>query len=202
MNPAPGGRRIHCDDFGEVTAVRFTQPVVLDDAVVQSAGDDLFRLVDELGRRKILFDFGNLEFVTSAILGKFITLYRKLKMTGGRLVLCRLNRDLLDIFRVVKLDRIFCIAQNPPFATVEAVIAEFFGNPHRTATCAPEWRTDTVLALARRAYDAREFEVLPILADALQDAGCDNEDVLNHCRDANATHARGCWVCDLVLERA
>jgi hypothetical protein len=42
---------------------------------------------------------------------------------------------------------------------------------------------------------------MPILADALQDAGCDNEDVLNHCQDASATHVRGCWVVDLVLDK-
>jgi hypothetical protein len=40
---------------------------------------------------------------------------------------------------------------------------------------------------------------MPILADALQDAGCDHDDILNHCRDANAMHVRGCWVVDLVL---
>jgi hypothetical protein len=40
---------------------------------------------------------------------------------------------------------------------------------------------------------------MPILADALQDAGCDNTDILNHCRDANAPHVRGCWVVDLLL---
>jgi hypothetical protein len=40
---------------------------------------------------------------------------------------------------------------------------------------------------------------MPILADALQDAGCDNEDILNHCRDAKQTHIRGCWVVDVVL---
>jgi hypothetical protein len=43
---------------------------------------------------------------------------------------------------------------------------------------------------------------MPILADALQDAGCDNEDILNHCRDANVTHVRGCWVVDLVLGKS
>jgi hypothetical protein len=41
-----------------------------------------------------------------------------------------------------------------------------------------------------------------ILADALQDAGCDNDDILNHCRDANVTHVRGCWVVDLALDKA
>jgi hypothetical protein len=40
---------------------------------------------------------------------------------------------------------------------------------------------------------------MPILADALQDAGCENADILDHCRDAKATHVRGCWVVDLVL---
>jgi hypothetical protein len=48
-------------------------------------------------------------------------------------------------------------------------------------------------------YDSREFSAMPILADALQDAGCDNDEVLSHCRDPNADHVRGCWVVDLVL---
>ncbi|WP_255359505.1 hypothetical protein [Gemmata sp. SH-PL17] len=39
---------------------------------------------------------------------------------------------------------------------------------------------------------------MPILGDALQDAGCDSADVLNHCREP-AVHVRGCWVVDLVL---
>jgi hypothetical protein len=65
----------------------------------------------------------------------------------------------------------------------------------------PEWRTDTVLALTRGMYESREFSAMPILADALQDAGCEQPDILNHCRDLNATHVRGCWVVDLVLEK-
>jgi hypothetical protein len=48
-------------------------------------------------------------------------------------------------------------------------------------------------------YESRDFGAMPILADALQDAGCDSNDILNHCRDANATHVRGCWVVDFVL---
>ena len=48
-------------------------------------------------------------------------------------------------------------------------------------------------------YDSREFSLMPILADALQDADCTDEDLLNHCRDTNAAHVRGCWVVDLVL---
>ena len=71
--------------------------------------------------------------------------------------------------------------------------------PYPFSAFDPAWRTDTVVAIARQMYDAREFGAMPILADALQDAGCEDEQVLNHCRDATAPHVRGCWVCDLVL---
>jgi hypothetical protein len=63
----------------------------------------------------------------------------------------------------------------------------------------PSWLTSDVLALARGIYAEKAFDRMPILADALQDAGCDNAEVLNHCRDANQVHVRGCWVLDLLL---
>jgi hypothetical protein len=78
------------------------------------------------------------------------------------------------------------------------LLRDIFGNPFRPVVFPPSWRTDTALALARQMYDAREFSAMPILADALQDAGCDSDDVLNHCRGPGP-HVRGCWVCDLVL---
>jgi hypothetical protein len=77
-----------------------------------------------------------------------------------------------------------------------------FGDPFHPVLVDPGWLTSTVRVLAGQADETREFGVLPILADALQDAGCDNESILNHCRDANATHVRGCWVVDLVLGKA
>jgi hypothetical protein len=69
--------------------------------------------------------------------------------------------------------------------------------PH-PVTCCPAWRIDTALSLARQMYESRDFSAMPILADALQDAGCDNEDILTHCR-WQEFHVRGCWVLDLVL---
>lgn len=65
----------------------------------------------------------------------------------------------------------------------------------------PRWRTATVLDLTAGVYDRRSFDLMPILADALMDAGCDDEDVLYHCR-REAPHARGCWVVDLLLGKA
>jgi len=80
------------------------------------------------------------------------------------------------------------------------ILRDIFGNPFRPVAFSPDWRTDTALSLARMMYDAREFGAMPILADALQDAGCDNGDILNHCR-GDGPHVRGCWVVDLVLGR-
>jgi hypothetical protein len=76
---------------------------------------------------------------------------------------------------------------------------DIVGNPFRPVAFDPAWRTSTAVALARQMYDSREFGAMPILADALQDAGCEDEAILNHCRDANQPHVRGCWVVDLVL---
>jgi hypothetical protein len=80
-----------------------------------------------------------------------------------------------------------------------ALIRDIFGNPFRSVAFSPDWRTDTVVSLAKQMYDSRDFGAMPILADALQDAGCDNTAILEHCRDPKATHVRGCWVVDLVL---
>ena len=79
------------------------------------------------------------------------------------------------------------------------LVREMFGNPFRPATFSPSWRTDTAMSLARVMYESRDFSPMPILADALQDAGCDSEDILDHCRDPKQVHVRGCWVVDLVL---
>ena len=83
-----------------------------------------------------------------------------------------------------------------------ALLRDIFGNPFRPVNFAPEWRTSTVVSLAKSMYDSRDFSPMPILSDALQDAGCEHEDILNHCRAASGVHVRGCWVVDLILEKS
>jgi hypothetical protein len=90
--------------------------------------------------------------------------------------------------------------------TAEAVVQaaflrDIFGDPFRPVAFDASWRTDTALSLARVMYESRDFAAMPILADALQDAGCENADVLDHCR-GNGVHVRGCWVVDLVLGKS
>jgi hypothetical protein len=75
-----------------------------------------------------------------------------------------------------------------------------FGNPFRPVAFADAWRTETAVALATGIYEDRAFDRLPILADVLEEAGCDHADVLSHCRGPGP-HARGCWGVDLVLSK-
>jgi len=73
--------------------------------------------------------------------------------------------------------------------------------PFRPVTIDPAWLTLTVKQIAQAIYDERAFERMPILADALEDAGCtDNADILNHCRQPGE-HVKGCWVVDLLLDK-
>lgn len=86
------------------------------------------------------------------------------------------------------------------YPPVIAWLRDIFGNPFCPVVVKPAWRTDTVLTLARMMYELRDYSAMPILADALQDAGCDDDDILSHCR-SEGQHVRGCWVLDLVLEK-
>src|SRR5262245_26472447 len=79
------------------------------------------------------------------------------------------------------------------------LIRDIVGNPFRTVTIDRRWRTSNVVDLARTIYDERAFERLPILADALMDAGCNDGDILDHCR-RDGVHVRGCWVVDRLPE--
>jgi hypothetical protein len=80
------------------------------------------------------------------------------------------------------------------------LLREVLGNPLCPVTFDPGWRTSAAVGLALTIYEDRVFDRMPILGDALEDAGCDNLEFLDHCR-GSATHVRGCWAIDLVLGR-
>src|SRR5262249_43984880 len=81
---------------------------------------------------------------------------------------------------------------------VAEIMRDIVGNPFRPAAVDARWRTPSVVSSARQIHDSRDFSAMPILADALQDAGCDNEDALRHAREPGP-HYRGCWLVDLAL---
>ena len=105
-------QRIVVEDIGDVTVVNFVDKKILDEQNIQMIGDDLFRLVDELGRRKLLLNFSNVEFMSSAALGKLIRLNQRLTQVGGKLILCGISKSILEIFEITKLDRMLKIVKD------------------------------------------------------------------------------------------
>lgn len=91
-------------------------------------------------------------------------------------------------------ERCFCLAIDKD----RNALHEVFGDPFRPVTFDPRWRTSDVVGLATAIYEDKAFERMPVLADALMDAGCEDEQVLGHCR-GEGPHVRGCWVVDMVL---
>lgn len=84
------------------------------------------------------------------------------------------------------------------------LIREIFGNPFRPASINLEclaWNDGLLVSMARQMYDTRDFSNMPILADALEEAGCLDTDILNHCRQPGE-HVRGCWVVDVLLNKS
>lgn len=82
-----------------------------------------------------------------------------------------------------------------------SIVRDIFGNPFHPVTVYPSWLTPDVLALATGIYAGRAFDRLPILADALQDAGVDSDELLSHLR-SDGPHCKGCWALDLVLGKS
>lgn len=77
-----------------------------------------------------------------------------------------------------------------------SLLRDIAGNPFAPVEFSPPWRTRDVLAIAQRIYQQHDFAALPILADALTDAGCEDSAILNHCEQPH--HARGCWLLDRI----
>jgi hypothetical protein len=84
------------------------------------------------------------------------------------------------------------------------LLRDIIGNPFRPVALDPAWLTrhdGLVVSMAQKMYDSRDFSDMPVLADALEEAGCANQDSLNHCR-SGGEHIRGCWVVDALLGKS
>jgi len=88
-----------------------------------------------------------------------------------------------------------------PRTYLSVIMRDIFGNPFRPTYLDPAWLTPTVTRLAESIYEDGAFDRLPILADALEDAGCTDATILNHCRGPG-THVLGCWVVDALLGKS
>ena len=109
MSSQPRRRRLEVEHIGDVTVVNFVDRKILDEQNIQVIGEQLFSLVDEEGLRKLLLNFSNVEYLSSAALGKLITLNKKLQAAGGRLILCNIDPQIHEVFEITKLDKFFNI---------------------------------------------------------------------------------------------
>lgn len=110
MSTQPRRRRLDVQDYdNEISIINFVDRRILDEQNIQKIGEDLFSLVDEYGRKKIVLNFANVEYLSSAALGKLITLNRKVNNAGGKLAMCNINEDIFEVFTITNLDRMFNI---------------------------------------------------------------------------------------------
>jgi anti-sigma B factor antagonist len=102
-------RRLDVSEVGDVTVVRFKDRRILDEASIQELGQELFQLVEEYGRKKLLLNFSSVEFLSSAALGKLITLDKKVKAHSGKLKLSNIRTEIYEVFAITKLNKLFDI---------------------------------------------------------------------------------------------
>lgn len=105
-------RRIDVEDVGGVTVAKFVDKKILDENNIQIVGNQLFGLVDEDGRTRIVLDFSNVEYLSSAALGKLITMEKKVKAAGGKLRLCNIRPEIYEVFAITRLNKLFSICEN------------------------------------------------------------------------------------------
>jgi anti-sigma B factor antagonist len=102
-------RRIEVTDLGDVSVVRFVDRKIIDETNIQELGAELFKLAEDPLRKKILLNFSAVEFLSSAALGKLITLDKKVKTNGGKLKMSNIRPEIYEVFAITKLNRMFDI---------------------------------------------------------------------------------------------
>ena len=102
-----GHRRLDIEEVGGVTVATFVDKKILDEGNIQVIGNQLFSLVEDDGRDKIILDFSSVEYLSSAALGKLITMDKKVKSAKGKLRLCAVRPDIYEVFAITKLNKLF-----------------------------------------------------------------------------------------------
>jgi anti-sigma B factor antagonist len=113
-------QRIQVTDIDNVAVVRFTDRKILDELIIQDLGQELFSLVADEQPRNLLLNFTNVDFLSSAALGKLISLHKKIERVGGVLKLSNIKPEIYDVFKITRLNEKFDIKDEQ-----EEALAEF-----------------------------------------------------------------------------
>ena len=100
-------RRLEIEEVGDITIASFIDKKILDESNIQVIGNQLFSLVEDDARQKIILDFANVEYLSSAALGKLITMDKKVRAAKGKLRLCNVRPDIYEVFAITKLNKLF-----------------------------------------------------------------------------------------------
>ena len=102
-------RRIEVSESASVSVVRFLDQKIIDPESIQEMGEELFGLVEQDDRKKIVLNFATVEFLSSAALGKLITFEKKVKKSGAQLILTNICPEIFQVFAITNLDKLFQI---------------------------------------------------------------------------------------------
>ena len=117
-------QRIQVTEIDNVAVVRFVDRKILDELIIQDLGQELFGLVEQENRRHILLNFTNVEFLSSAALGKLISLHKKVERAEGVLKLTNIRPEIYDVFTITRLNEKFEIKDEQEEALAEFAVAE------------------------------------------------------------------------------
>ena len=102
-------QRIRVTEVDGVTVVRFVDRKILDDLIIKDLGQELFELVEKENRSQLLLNFTDVEFLSSAALGKLISLHKKVERAEGVLKLSNIKSEIYDVFTITRLNEKFDI---------------------------------------------------------------------------------------------
>lgn len=105
-------QRLDIEEVNGVTVARFLDEKILDEANIDRIGQELFGLVDQDGRTQIVLDFSLVEYLSSAALGKLITMHKKVQAAGGTCALCNIQKDILDVFKITQLHKVLTLCDD------------------------------------------------------------------------------------------
>jgi anti-sigma B factor antagonist len=102
-------KRLEVTEVGDVTVVRFRDRKIVEDINIQELGSEMFKLIEAEQRKKLVLNFSTVDFLSSAALGKLITLDKKMKSNGGILKLSNIRPEIYEVFAITRLNRVFDI---------------------------------------------------------------------------------------------
>lgn len=105
-------RRLQVSKVGNIAVVRFSDRKILDDANILQIGQDLRQIAEEQGANPMLINFSEVEFLSSAALGKLIVLDKQIKSLGGKLKLSNIRPEIFEVFAITRLNRVFDIHED------------------------------------------------------------------------------------------